>query len=361
MPIFATDMKKTLLAVLACASAMAAAAQTAHFPVTDYNFGAFDEDAGAVECRFALVNTGDKPLTILSARATCGCTTPRFPRKAIAPGDTAYISVSYDPQGRPGRFSKQVYVETDGEPRKTKLDISGTVIGSGATVARRYPVDFGPLKLAHPGMMLGEVVKGRLKTVYFEGYNRSADSLAVKVVNQPSYLDVVATPPVAPPGEQVTLVAYVNSAKSPLYGLVEDSVTISAGGQSFTLPSTLIVKEDFSKMSSDKMAKAPIATASTQAVEYGRINRNGGPVTAAFTLTNSGKDNLLVRRVYSGDPGVTATIDKTTIKKGQSAQILVTVDPSVQTGGLLNSRLSVITNDPLHSVQTIRLVGEWAE
>ena len=361
MSIFVADMKKVLIAALACAAAVAAEAQNAHFPVTEYNFGAFDEDAGAVECSFALVNTGSAPLTILSARATCGCTTPRFPRKAIAPGDTAYISVSYDPQGRPGRFSKQVYVETDGEPRKTKLDISGTVIGSGATVARRYPVDFGPLKLAHPGMMLGEVVKDRFKTVYFEGYNRSSDSLAVKTVKQPAYLDVIATPPIAPPGEQVTLVAYVNSAKCKLYGLVEDSVVISAGDRTFSLPATLIVKEDFSDMSPDKMSKAPVATPSVKSVEYGRIDRNGAPVTAAFTLANSGKDNLVVRRIYSGDPGVTAVIDKTTIKKGQSAQILVTVDPSVQTGGLLNSRLSVITNDPLHSVQTIRLVGEWAE
>ncbi len=361
MPNFVTGMKKILLAALACAAALPGLAQTAHFPVTEYKFGAFNEDAGAVECSFALVNTGDKPLTILSARATCGCTTPRFPHKAIAPGDTAYITVSYDPQERPGRFSKQIYVETDGEPRKTKLDISGTVIGSGTTVARRYPVDFGPLKLAHPGMMLGEVVKGRFKTVYFEGYNRSADSLAVKAVKQPAYLEVIATPPVAPPGEQVSFVAYVNSDKCPLYGLVEDSVTISAGDRIFTLPTTVIVKEDFSKMSPDKMAKAPIATPSTQTVEYGRVDRRGAPVTASFTLANSGKVNLIVRRIYSGDPGVTATIDKTTIKKGQSATVLVTVDPSVQTGGLLNSRLSVITNDPLHAVQTIRLVGEWTE
>ena len=340
-------------------AALGAAAQSAHFSVTTYNFGAFNEESGAVECEFPVVNAGDRPLTILAARATCGCTTPKYPRKAIAPGDTAYITVSYDPQGRPGRFSKQIYVETDGEPRKTRLDITGTVIGDGATVARRYPVNYGALQLAHPGMMLGEVVKGRLKTIYFEGYNRSSDSLEVNVVRHPAYLDLVATPPVAPAGEQVTLVAYINSAKVQQYGLVEDSVTISAAGREITLPTTMIVKEDFSKLTPEKMAKAPVAKPSVEAVEYGLIDRKGEPVTAGLTLSNAGTDNLIVRRIYSGDPGVTATIDQTTIKKGKSAQILVTIDPTVQTGGLLNSRLSIITNDPLHSVYTIRLVGEW--
>jgi len=352
-------MKILILSAVLGMAALGAAAQSVHFPITSYNFGAFDEEDGAVECKFPVVNTGDRPLTIMAARATCGCTVPRYPRKAIAPGDTAYITVSYDPQERPGRFSKQIYVETDGEPRKTRLDIFGTVIGSNASVSRRYPVDFGALKLAHPGMMLGEVVKDHLKTVYFDGYNRSSDSLRVQTVCRPEYLDIVVTPPVAPPGEQVTFVAYVNSDKCPLYGLVEDSVTVSAGGRTISLPTTLIVKEDFSKMSSDKMAKAPIAVPSAETVEYGVVDRAGGPVTASFTLSNSGKSNLIVRRIYSGDPGVTASIDESTIKKGKSAQIHVTIDPAVQTGGLLNSRLSVITNDPLHSVYTIRLVGEW--
>lgn len=352
---------KHFMLIFALMAAVAASGQPkAFFPFTKYDFGAFDEESGKVTCEFPIVNVGTEPLAITSARATCGCTSPRYQAEPIAPGDTAYISVAFDPQGRPGRFSKQIYVETNTVPRKTRLDIAGVVIGAGATVSRRYPVDFGPLKLAHNGMMVGEVVKGRLKTVYFEGYNQSADSLKIKVVRKPAYVDIVVAPEVTPPGEQATLIAYVNSAKCPLYGLVEDSVSISpVGGEVYSLPMTVIVNEDFSKLDPDKMAKAPIAVPETETVDFGLVDRAGEPVSRSFTLSNAGKNNLEIRRIYSADPGVTAKAKAMTVKKGKKTDIEVTVDPSVQTGGLLNSRLVVITNDPLHPSYTIRLVGQW--
>lgn len=352
---------KHILLIFALMAAVAASAQPkAFFPFTKYDFGAFDEESGKVTCEFPLVNMGTEPLSILTARATCGCTSPRYPREAIAPGDTAYISVAYDPQGRPGRFNKQIYVETNSVPRKTRLDIHGVVIGAGASVSRRYPVDFGPLKLAHKGMMMGEVVKGRLKTVYFEGYNASADTLHIAVAAKPSYLDIAVAPEASLPGEQVTLIAYLNSAKCPLYGLVEDSVTIApVPGTSYTLPLTVIVNEDFSKLGPDKMAKAPIVVPATETLDFGTVDHAGAPVTRTLSLSNAGKSTLEIRRIYSADPGVTAHAKDTSVKKGKKTEITVTIDPAAQTGGLINSRLAVITNDPLHPTYTIRLVGQW--
>lgn len=355
-------MKKTFLALIFLLATAAAAVAEGRgvWLATKYNFGAFSEESGPATCRFAIVNTGVEPLAIVQAHASCGCTRPVIPSKPIAPGDTAYIEVSYDPQGRPGRFSKDITVETSGEPRKTRLTISGVVIGSGETVARRFPADLGPLKLAHEGIMLGEVNKGRLKTVYVDGYNRSADSLRVKIVRTPSWIDIVPAPEVAPPGEQVTLIAYVNAQKCPLYGLVEDSVTISpAPGLEYTLPMTLLVKEDFSGLSAARMQNAPIAVPSAQIIDYGTVARDGSPVTRTMTLANAGKDKLEVRRVYSTDPGVTVGIKDMTVKKGKKTVITVTVDPSVQTGALLNSRLNIITNDPMHPTYVVRLVGSY--
>lgn len=356
-------MKRYIIAALtALAAAGAAQGQAAHWLATEHDFGAFGEDNGPQTARFTLVNDGPGELSIVSGRATCGCTSPTYSKASIAAGDSTIVEVTYDPQGRPGRFSKYVEIETSGQPRKTRLYVRGTVIGSGATVARRYPVDFGPLKLAQRSMLIGEVAKGKLKTVYFDGYNRTADSLSVSIAASPAWLEVVPVPEVVPAGEQVTFVAYANSAKCPLYGLVEDSISISAGGRTSVLPVTMIVNEDFSGISPDKMASAPIAALPQTIVDFGVIDRSApGPLTAQLRIENAGKDKLLIRRVYSSDPGVQATVNTDAVKKGKAATVTVTVDPAQCRGALFNARLNIITNDPLEPVQTMRLVGTYTE
>ena len=327
-----------------------------------HNFGTFSEESGLARCKFALVNDGTSPLTILSARATCGCTTPEYSRKPIAPGDTAYISVAYDPSMRPGRFSKQIVVETNGTPSKARLEIKGVVIGSESTIKGRYPNDFGPLKLAWKNLALGEATMNHMKTVYLEGYNRSDDSLSVKFENVPPYINIVSAPEIVPPGEQVTFIAYVTPKKGTPYGLVEDDIMIMpAPGLRFKLPFFLSVKEDFSNLDAERLEKSPIAALSTDRVELGKISVASEPISVKLRLNNLGKSDLLVRRVYSSEKGVTAKIGSSAIKKGKYTDITVDIDPKMLDGSMVNCRLNIITNDPLQPVQTVRLVGEWID
>lgn len=356
-------MKK--LASFLLISTLAAAAWAQPKPVflgTYHNFGAFPEDNGLAVCRFSVVNEGSSPLVIMSARATCGCTNPEYPRKPIAPGDTAYITVAYNPAGRPGRFNKSVYIETNAQPAKYKLDIAGTVIGSDESIRQRYPADLGPLRLAKTVFPLGDAIMGRLKTVYFEGYNRSADSLRIALKDVPSYVDIVVAPEVVPPGEQATLIAYISPSKGAQYGVNEDTITIiPAPGLSYELPLLLNVAEDFSKLDAAAMEKAPIAVPSSDRIELGPVSHSGAPIKASMKLSNAGKSDLKIRRVYSVDKGVEAKVSASSIKKDKSATIDILVDPAAQEGGLLNARLQIITNDPLQPVHTVRIVGEWAD
>ena len=107
-------------AILASVSA-ASAQPVASWLTLSHDFGAFSENLGSVDAEFRLVNIGDEPLTILNARANCGCTVPKFTEGAIAPGDTAILSVSYLASGRPGRFSKKIYVNTSDNPSKQQV------------------------------------------------------------------------------------------------------------------------------------------------------------------------------------------------------------------------------------------------
>ena len=77
---------------------------------------------------FTFINKGNAPLIITRASANCGCTKPEYPVKPVAPGKEGQIKVTYQPKGRPGSFSKNIYVYTNGEPERVVLLITGTVI-----------------------------------------------------------------------------------------------------------------------------------------------------------------------------------------------------------------------------------------
>ena len=100
----------------------------ATFEVKSHDFGTIKEEKGPVSCTFEFVNTGDKPLLIIDATASCGCTRPEYPSKPIKPGKKGKIKVTYSPIGRPGAFKKTVKIKTNGRERSTTLIIKGTVV-----------------------------------------------------------------------------------------------------------------------------------------------------------------------------------------------------------------------------------------
>jgi hypothetical protein len=100
----------------------------ATFTVMSHDFGTIKEANGPVSCTFEFTNTGNKPLLIIDATASCGCTRPEYPSKPIKPGKKGKIKVTYSPIGRPGAFKKTIKIKTNGKERTTTLRIEGTVI-----------------------------------------------------------------------------------------------------------------------------------------------------------------------------------------------------------------------------------------
>ena len=86
--------KITSLILFALACFTASAQPKAEWISTSHNYGIINENDGDAKCTFTLINTGDSPLVITNARATCGCTRPKYSKAAIAPGDSMTISVS---------------------------------------------------------------------------------------------------------------------------------------------------------------------------------------------------------------------------------------------------------------------------
>lgn len=96
-----------------------------------HDFGTIPEGPKATY-EFQFVNVGKSPLVITNAQASCGCTSPEFPREPILPGKKGKIKVTYTSEGHPGNFNKSVYLTSNAQTNDGnghfELKIKGIVI-----------------------------------------------------------------------------------------------------------------------------------------------------------------------------------------------------------------------------------------
>lgn len=75
-----------------------------------------------VELSWRFKNTGNKPLTISSVTAGCGCTTPEPPKEPIAPGAEGVIKAKFNSENFSGHVTKEVNVQANNSNRNNGAD-----------------------------------------------------------------------------------------------------------------------------------------------------------------------------------------------------------------------------------------------
>jgi Protein of unknown function (DUF1573) len=65
---------------------------------------------------FEFENTGNAPLQISYANASCGCTVPTWPKEAIAPGGKSAITVEFNSKNKEGKLLKNVSIYSNTIP-----------------------------------------------------------------------------------------------------------------------------------------------------------------------------------------------------------------------------------------------------
>ncbi len=93
-----------------------------------YDFGTINE-GDIIEFSFRFKNTGNKPLEIADAKASCGCTVPEKPTAPIKPGEMGFIKVKFNSDRKPGEAHKSITVTSNAMPEFPELYLKGTVIG----------------------------------------------------------------------------------------------------------------------------------------------------------------------------------------------------------------------------------------
>ncbi len=92
-----------------------------------FDFGEMNQKE-SVSTDFVIKNTGDAPLLIRSAKGSCGCTVPEWPKEPVAVGEEAVIKVTFNSGNKKGKQNKTVTLVTNAIPSTKVLTIKGTVL-----------------------------------------------------------------------------------------------------------------------------------------------------------------------------------------------------------------------------------------
>lgn len=354
--IFGTIVFFVLITILHTISAQPFA--DIQFEKMDYNFGKIKEDGGPANFNFKFTNTGKIPLIIQDVQASCGCTTPEWSAEPILPGKTGFIKVSYNPELRPGVFTKSITVNTNVLHSPRVLTISGEVISRVLSINDIFSVDFGDIRLTYNELPFMKIKKNEIKTDTLHFYNPGTSPVLVKFKIIPPHVTIKTFPSIIQPKSKGYFLITFDATKIPAYGYITNRIYVSFNSEekydnAFKVSAT--IEEDFSKLSETDLANSPQIEYNSRTFDFGEIPE-GKTVEYIFKITNKGKRELIIRNVTTSCDCTAGKPVSNTIQPGGNTEMKVTFDSNGKVG-MQNKIITVISNDPGHTTTILRVTG----
>lgn len=148
-----TDATPALADASVTPAATTNAADAPVFTMTSdtYDFG--DVQANSTTERVVeFTNTGNSPLVITAAKASCGCTVPEFSKEPIAPGGTGTLKVSFKAPATNGKQTKTVTLTTNTASGTDRFKVAANVVGGSQSAPAPAPVQQAPRTLPAPSL-----------------------------------------------------------------------------------------------------------------------------------------------------------------------------------------------------------------
>lgn len=174
--------------------AYAQISKSLEFIPSSVDFGIIREDDGKVSRKVKAVNVSPDSTFIISARTSCGCSAAEYSEEVIAPGDTAEVTLIYDPVNRPGKFLKTARFFTGKERIGNSIKLSGTVIPSRKNLDKAYPETAGQLHLSSKFVSMGEVSRREARPLFVGIYNDSDHPISISAESDSRPLEAAMAP-----------------------------------------------------------------------------------------------------------------------------------------------------------------------
>jgi len=251
-------MKKAILSISMSVITLLSIAQGKFsFSEESYDFGTVVEGVQAKHT-FNFTNTGDAPIVISGVRASCGCTTPQWPKEPIPPGGNGEITAIYNSKGRLNAFNKSIRVTSNAVEATKTLYIKGNVVTEPPRVYTEAEKAASPkFTIERMEYNFGKVQKGEKisKSVSFK--NTGKTPLKISEIKSSCYcVSLLDNPGEIAPGKEATF-----------------KVSYAPKGENERIDKVTIITNDITNMNTDITFKANVVETITE----GTIFQNTSP------------------------------------------------------------------------------------
>ena len=323
------------------------------FDEKTFDFGTINETDGKATHVFEFTNSVNATLLVQRVNASCGCTTPEWTQTPVEPGKKGEITVTYNPAGRPGAFTKTITVYSNASNEVESLLIKGTVNSASSPAVNNYPIQIGDLKVKTKTVLLNNVSKGSTKTNTLLIQNGSKSKMTVSLADLPVYLKAEAKPAVLNPNEEGRIEFTFDSKKCAEWGPVFDNIYLVLDGKKVAdelhkITVNANVVDDFSKMTIEEKQQSPILEIKSPNLLFGSI-KQGSKVRGQAIIKNNGQKPLEIRRVINNNSNVTVNPMHLSIKGGKTGELKIDIDTKTLPQGDYKKSFTIQTNDPENS------------
>jgi hypothetical protein len=252
-----------------------------------------------------------------------------------------------------------VTVISNSNPGNVRLTIAGEVEPKPRTIEDDYHYAMGPMRLKSNHLAFGNLKNTARTEKQLEVINNSDENVEIAFERVPGHLAIKAVPSTLKPKQKGLIVATYDAPKRNDWGFVIDRMNLNINGvteRNYSLVVSANIEEDFSSMSPEEMANAPAINVDNTEFNFGKIEQ-GEKVDHVYVLTNTGKSELLIRKVKASCGCTAVQPEKQVIAPGESVDIRTVFNSAGKTGNQ-NKTVTIITNDPKKSKLILWVKGE---
>ncbi len=324
-----------------------------------HDFGEIAEEGGNAEFEFTFINNSGRAIKIGSVQASCGCTTPGWSQQPIAQGKTGFVKVSFNPQGRPGYFSKSLTVATDFDANPIILQIKGQVkSGTIEASTKGFPATNGNLRFKFNSFNLGRVYLNKEALVKeFSVYNGGEKVIHLEKAIVPAQIKVQLPETINPKEEKKIRISFDAKSRGE-YGFITDNIEIITNDMDQprkSFPVYVTVEEYFPPLTVEESKFVPVLLLDANAIDIGRA-RQGTSLEKEVVIKNNGKKELSIRAVQPNCKCISYTLSQNKIPRGGETRLKIQMKSEGRIG-TQQKAITIYSNDPRNPVQRITLTA----